>query len=213
MAALESKNVQKKMVNSSINVDDLCKKSTTFMNERIDKIIKASDEFKKEIKKDFLIKLQNSVERNYRKTFLYTWKANKKPDDCSKEDEIYYQTFNGMKPFDIMNNYKKNKGKYQFMKELSHEINEEFGTETTKFYIKYEKLYDNKYVITSKFYIPKAPKPDKINPESEVNKSEKKNSKSSNIKEVIYDHDNDEDDDEEIVEEEVEEEEDVEDED
>ena len=47
------------------------------MNERIDKIIKASDEFKKEIKKDFLIKLQNSVERNYRKTFLYTWKANK----------------------------------------------------------------------------------------------------------------------------------------
>ena len=210
MAALESKGVKKKMVNSSINVDDLCKKSTTFMNERIEKINKAADEFKIEIKKDFLDKLQNSVNRNYRKTFLYTWKANKKPDDCSEEDEIYYKTFNNMKPFDIMNNYKKNKGKYQFMKELSHEINEEFGTETTKFYIKYEKLYDNKYVITSKFYIPKTPNPNKTNLKSnsdpETNESENKNSKSSNIKEVIYDQDNDEDDDEEEVEEEVEEE-------
>jgi len=195
MAALQSNNEQKKMVNSSINVDDLCKKSTEYMSNKIKNIYDAADLFKTEIKKDFLKKLQISVERNYRKTFLFIWRANKKPDNCNEEDEIYYKTFNNMKPFDIMNNYKKSQGKYQFMKELSQEINEEFGTKTTKFYIKYEKLYDNKYVITSKFYIPKA---DKVKTKSNIDQNIKMSVNNVLSKKTQQINENSEEEDEEI---------------
>lgn len=152
----EFKEIQKKKKNVKINIDELREKSSNKFQERIKSVNEAAQMFKNDIMEDFLEKIQESVEKNYNKTYLYFWKTGKMSDDISEnEKQQYYKTYNGMRPFDIINNYKKNEGKFIFLKELSVEINETYGTENTKFYIKYDSLYDNKWVIYSRFYTPK----------------------------------------------------------
>lgn len=151
----EFNEVEKKMKNVKINIDELREKSSNKFQERIKLIQEAAQMFKDDIMEDFLEKIQESVEKNYNKTYLYFWKTGKMSDDINENEKKYYIKYNGMRPFDIINNYKKNEGKFIFLKELSAEINETYGTENTKFYIKYDSLYDNKWVIYSRFYTPK----------------------------------------------------------
>jgi hypothetical protein len=150
----EIKDVHKK-TKVKINIDALREKSSNKFQERIKSVHEAGQMFKNDIMEDFIDKIQESVERNYNKTYLYFWKTGKMSDNCDENEKQYYKTYNGMRPFDIINNYKKNEGKFILLKELSSEINEMYGTEKTKFYIKYDSLYDNKWVIYSRFYTPK----------------------------------------------------------
>ena len=152
---LQKSNHNYVMATHKINIDELREKSSNKMKEKNISIINAAQMFKNDILDNFIEKVSESVEKNYNKTYLYFWKTGKMSDDIDENEKQYYKTYNGMRPFDIINNYKKREGKFIFLKELSAEINKTYGTQKTKFYIKYDSLYDNKWVIYTRFYSPK----------------------------------------------------------
>lgn len=153
--AEEAEEVEGKNIKKKINIDDLHKKSAENALNRIQNINKAVELFKTDIIQDFEEKVEKSVEKNYNKTYLYMWKSGKEPEESNEFEAQYYKKYNGMKPFDIINAYKNSAGKSKFIKEVSDEINDKYSSQTTKFFIKYEKIYDNKWVIWARFYTPK----------------------------------------------------------
>lgn len=132
----------------NFDIDELCDNYTNDILNEENNLNIAAEQFIDDILYDFKNKLKKSLKNRYNETYLYYWKNIK--DKCDDDGDELFKTYNGYKPFDIINKYQKNLGKGQFIKKINDTVNDKFGTEKTKFFIRYKRLrYNDKFVFSS----------------------------------------------------------------